>query len=39
MDTVGSEMGDRARKELGEGETRAVALERDTVGSETVDRA
>ena len=32
MDTVGSEMGDRARKELGEGGTRAVALERTWLG-------
>ena len=32
MDTVGSETGDRARKELGEGGTRAVALELTMLG-------
>ena len=32
MDTVGSETGDRARKELGEGGTQAVALELTMLG-------
>ena len=32
MDTVGSETGDQAQKELGEGGTRAVALELTMLG-------